>query len=110
MWCGSTAHVVWDSSVLKHRMVWRHIELLSPHHRGAPSVAERRRVRVRRRRTVLRGHLQLPTASCKFGEEVQRTLIESAGVPSAKIFPKRLGAQQEFELCKVRVRVPFYAR
>ena len=35
---------------------------------------------------------------------------ESAGVPSGKIFPKRLRAQQEFELCKVRVRVRFYAR
>ena len=44
--CGSTSCVVWDSSVFKHRIVGRHIELLSPHHRGAPSAVERHGVPV----------------------------------------------------------------
>ena len=104
MWCGSTAHVVWDSSVLKHRMVWRHIELLSPHHRGAPSVAERRRVRVRRRRTVLRGHLQLPTAWCKFGEEVQRTLkartLKARASRPARSFPNAYAHSKSLNCAK----------
>ena len=36
VWRGSTSGVVRDSSVFEHRVVRRHVELLSPHHRGAP--------------------------------------------------------------------------
>ena len=68
VWCGSTAHVVWDSSVLKHRIVWRHVELLTPDHRGAPTVVERSGMRVRRR-----GHSRKLANSRKFGGGFQRT-------------------------------------
>jgi hypothetical protein len=71
VWCGSTAHVVWDSSVLKHRIVWRHVELLTPDHRGAPTVVERSGMRVRRR-----GHSRKLANSRKFGED-------SSGRPEA---------------------------